>query len=330
MTYVELPDNGPRRLSFYLAMEEFVAREKAAGDYFFMWQTPPSVIFGRNQLIESEVNIPFCRNNGIAMYRRKSGGGCVYSDGGNVMMSYITKDDHVGLTFSRYINMIALVLSRIGIAAAVTGRNDILIGGRKVSGTAFYRLPGRDIVHGTLLYDTDMRLMTGSITPADSKLQSKGVKSVRQHITLLKDHTEKSLGEIIVAFRQTLCSTTMTLDDDDIREIEKIEEEYLDDSFIFGNNPKYTVVKKKRIENVGDLELRMEIKTEAGGGKVRKVIKSVNLLGDFFLTGDLDALLGRLINRAADRAELEAALGDAAEQTILNLKKQELINLILL
>ena len=140
MTYLSLPDAQERRLSFYLAMEEYAARQLNDGDdLFFLWQVEPSVIFGRNQDIASEVNLDYCRQHGIAFYRRKSGGGCVYADKSNVMMSYITRSDEVTTTFSRYMEMVTAVLRELGIAATSTENNDVLIDGRKVSGNAFYQ-----------------------------------------------------------------------------------------------------------------------------------------------------------------------------------------------
>ena len=130
MTYISLPEEKDRLLVFYLAMEEYVARYMDVDDAFFMWQTAPTVIFGRNQLIHSEVNVDYCRKNGIQMFRRKSGGGCVYSDMGNVMFSYVTKEENVNMTFNRYVNMVALVLCKLGVNAKATGRNDILIDGK--------------------------------------------------------------------------------------------------------------------------------------------------------------------------------------------------------
>ena len=171
MVYIELPDNQLRRLSFYLAMEEYVARNVKAADCFFMWQVEPSVIFGRNQLIENEVNLDFCRKHHIQTYRRKSGGGCVYADMNNVMFSYITSEEQVGFTFNRYINMIVLMLQKLGVDASPSGRNDVMIGNRKVSGNAFYKIPGHSIVHGTMLYDTDMLNMAGAITPPETDVE---------------------------------------------------------------------------------------------------------------------------------------------------------------
>ena len=258
MIYVSLPSDEIRQLSFYLALEEYVARQLAPADYFFMWQVKPSVIFGRNQLIENEVNLDYCRSHNIQMFRRKSGGGCVYADMNNVMMSYITADDQVGFTFNRYISMVVLMLQKLGIDASGSRRNDVMIGNKKVSGTAFYKPvartehhPGRSIVHGTMLYDTDMLNMVGSITPSSAKLLSKGVASVRQRVALLKDYTTLTLDEFKDHFRKTLCDGELMLTDDDIQQVQKIEKEYLSDDFIYGKNPQYTIVKKRRIEGVG-------------------------------------------------------------------------------
>ena len=121
MTYISLSDSINRELPFYLAMEEYVARHVDVADAFFIWQVSPTVIFGRNQLIENEVNLDYCRSHNIATYRRKSGGGCVYADMGNLMLSYITKEENVNFTFNRYINMVALVLCRLGVEAKATG-----------------------------------------------------------------------------------------------------------------------------------------------------------------------------------------------------------------
>lgn len=224
MTYVELPDtHGVRNLSFYLAMEEFVARRLESEDYFFMWQVEPSVIFGRNQQMEQEVNVDYCRQHHIKMYRRKSGGGCVYADEDNLMLSYVTANEQVGYAFNTFVNMLLLVLRKMGVQAVGTTHNDVMIGDHKVSGTASYHLPGRNIVHGTFLYDTNMEHMLNAITPGPEKLEKKGIQSVRQRITFLKDHTTLSLDEIKTLIRQTLCDGEVMLTNQQIKDIEQIE-----------------------------------------------------------------------------------------------------------
>lgn len=320
MVYISIPEKD-RRLSFYLAMEEHVARHLDEDDCFFMWQVRPSVIFGRNQLIENEVNTAYCRNNNISIYRRKSGGGCVYADMNNVMFSYITKDENVSFTFNKYIQLVVEVLQKMGVDAVASGRNDILIEGKKVSGNAFYHIPGRSIVHGTMLYDTDMQNMVASITPSDNKLVSKGVKSVRQHIALLKDYTQLTLSEFKDFVKHNLCERELQLTAKDIRNIEEIEKEYITDEFIYGNNPRYTMIKKHRINGVGELEIRMELKNN--------IIKNINIMGDYFLTGDIDnRILQPLQNTPYNKEAISKALPDRIDDIILHLRKQDFVDLL--
>lgn len=235
MTYLSLPFEENRRLSFYLAMEEYAARQLNEGDdLFFLWQVQPSVIFGRNQVIENEVNLDYCREHGIQFFRRKSGGGCVYADMSNVMMSYITRSDEVQTTFARYMEMVCQMLRELGFEATSTQNNDVLIGDRKVSGNAFYHIPGHSIVHGTMLFDTDMEHMLHAITPSQTKLDKHGVESVRQRITLLKEHTDITIEDFKRFAIQHLCDQELQLTYTDIKAIEAIEEDYLKPKFIYG------------------------------------------------------------------------------------------------
>lgn len=238
MKYIALPDEQTRHLSFYLAMEEYVARHVAEPECFFLWQVAPSVIFGRNQVLENEVNVDYCRRHGIEIFRRKSGGGCVYADQSNLMLSFVTSDEHVGFAFNKFINMLLLVLRKMGIQAVCTQHNDVLLPPlsgatddrpRKVSGTACYHLPGRSIVHGTLLYDTNEEHMQHAITPGPEKLQRKGIESVRQRITLLKDYTSLSLEQVKELIRTTLCEgpdCVYRLSTADVAAIEQKEQDY--------------------------------------------------------------------------------------------------------
>lgn len=322
MVYVNIPENKNRLLTFYLAAEEYVANNFDRKDYFFMWQVNPTVIFGRNQLIENEVNLEYCKNHDIKTFRRKSGGGCVYADMNNIMLSYITDEGNVNFTFNKYINLIVFMLNKLGVNAVASGRNDIMIDGRKVSGNAFYHTPKRNIVHGTMLYDTDMQNMVGSITPSDTKLISKGIQSVRQHITLLKDYIDLSLEEFKAFMKQQLCDEEITLTEENIEQIKIIEQEYLSKEFIYGNNPKYNIISKQRIKDVGDMEIRIEIKND--------IIKSINVMGDFFIAGDIDAkIIKPLRNIPLERNRISEALPDSLSEIIPNLKKDDFINLIL-
>lgn len=322
MKYVALPNDVQHRLPFYLAMEEYVARHLAADDYFFMWQVEPTVIFGRNQLIDTEVDVEYCRANSIQTYRRKSGGGCVYADRDNLMLSYVTPASNVNLTFNRYMLMVEHLLQKLGIDAKTTGRNDILVDGKKVSGNAFYHLPGRSIVHGTMLYDTDLERMVRSTTPSDAKLKSKGVESVRQHVTTLNKYLDITIEEFKKFVRTNLCDGEVVLDDCAVEAIKEIEQGYLTDEFIYGRNPAYTSVVKKRIEGVGEIEARMELRDG--------VLRKINLAGDFFLVGDLDgSLLAPLSGVSfAPEAVAERLADVEVGNIIMNLSKKQFINFL--
>lgn len=327
MVYISLPDNEQkkvRRLSFYLAMEEYVAKElKQYDECFFMWRVNPTVIFGRNQLIQNEVNLEYCKEHNIDTIRRKSGGGCVYADMNNVMFSYINTGWDVTFTFGHYIQKTVEMLKSLGVNAEGSSRNDIHIDGRKVSGNAFYHIPGRNIVHGTMLYDTDMQNMVGSITPSDEKIVSKGVKSVRQHICLLKDYIGERMdvNQFMEYSKEYLCDTEYTLSAEDIAQIEEIQKEYHDESYILGHNPAYTIKRHKRVEGVGEFDASIELKND--------IIKNVNLMGDFFVVGDLNELLSKLKGETYSRDKIENILLNVdLTQYIMGLTSQSMIQIL--
>lgn len=280
------------RLVFYLAMEEYVAAHlgeivapspDGRREAFFIWQVPPTVIFGRNQVMQAEVSLEWCRSHDVALFRRKSGGGCVYSDWGNIMISYVTDATDVAFTFDRYLQRIALALRHMGLPAERSGRNDILIGGRKVSGNAFFHLPKASIVHGTLLFDTDFEAMEAAITPSGRKILSKGVSSVRQHVANVRELLEAAGKPMdIRTFMRRLISdlagpdpVPVPLTEEDVRDIRKIEETYLDSSFLQGRHAGCSFEDTVRIEGVGDLVIACTLRE----GRVSEVSVS----GDFFL-----------------------------------------------
>lgn len=229
MKNIVLPDNKERSLVFYLAMEDFVAKS-IEGDSFFVWRVAPTVIIGRNQDLEAEVNMEFCRKHDVRVVRRKSGGGCVYSDMGNVMVSYISRRGDVSEIFERYLDAMADCLASFGVEAIKSGRNDIVVQGRKVSGNAFHQLPDRSIVHGTLLYDTDFDALEESIRPPVEKLERHGVASVRQRVENLRTFLDPSVIPSVEALEDAVvayfCDEELILSDEDIARIEEMAAGY--------------------------------------------------------------------------------------------------------
>lgn len=326
MKHILLPEGcSDRRLVFYLSMEEYVAANLdhiagEGGEAFFMWQVPPTVIFGRNQVMEAEVNTPYCREKGIQLYRRKSGGGCVYSDKGNIMLSFITPSTDVASTFERILEKLAAALRKAGLNAERSGRNDILVDGKKVSGNAYFLQPKSSIVHGTMLFNTDFEELVRAITPSEEKIRSKGVASVRQHVTNVLPYFEKAEGwsrelSDIEAYKNYLigefCTTaeggidSVSLTADDVREIEEIEKGYLDPAFLEGRNHCYSVSRKAKIEGIGEIIAELEL--DSGN------IVKCHVAGDFFAVREgIDTELTRLLAGCPDKKEeIETRLAGA-------------------
>ena len=229
MKNIILPDKKERSLAFYLAMEEFVART-IEDEAFFVWRVAPTVIIGRNQDLEAEVNLDYCRKHGVRVVRRKSGGGCVYSDMGNIMISFISRRGEVQEVFDRYLSSLTACLRSLGLKAEKSGRNDILVQGRKVSGNAFNQLPDRSIVHGTLLYDTDFDSLETAIRPPVEKLERHGVASVRQRVENLKEYLDSNIMPSVEELERYIvdyfCGGVIELCDENTDEIERNSSEY--------------------------------------------------------------------------------------------------------
>lgn len=322
MKHVLLPNNTRHRLPFYLAMEEFLAARDNE-DYFFMWQVNPTVIIGRNQQLLNEVNTDYCRSAGIDIARRRSGGGCVYADDKNIMFSYITTSDQVTDTFGSYTATVAAMLRSLGVPAQAGGRNDVLIGDRKVSGNAFYHRRGRAIVHGTMLYDTDVNEMLKAITPSSVKLTGKGVESVRSRVTNLTEHFDLPIEAFKQAAAAYMCDDILQLDDNDVDAIKLIEQNYYDPMWLRGNSPRATVTKSMHTGSVGEITASIALDGDR--------IEHLALTGDYFLLSDLDTgLINHVTGSILDRDALAAALATTDTSLIIaGLSTQQFIDLLL-
>lgn len=327
MIRLRLPDNTVRPLPFYLAMEEWAARSLAPGDYFFAWRVAPTVICGRNQDIEAEVDLEYCRREGIRVVRRRSGGGAVYADMDNWMFSYITSSDQVQQTFARYTTMVASMLSGLGIDARANGRNDIVVDGRKISGNAFYHLPGRSIAHGTMLYDFDPEPLSRALTPSRAKLVSKGVQSVPMRVTSLRRQGLKMTVEEFASYAiSKLTDTERLLTDADIAAISAIEQKYYAPEWLkigCAQESVPGVVRSMHLEDVGELSVRYELTPDGR-------LTSLELSGDFFLTADpAQTIVPRLLGVPCQAGELQAALSTTdVGRTIVGLTNANLVKLL--
>lgn len=185
-------------LDDYLRIEQDLAQH-VQEPTLFIWVVSPTVIYGRHQLREQEVNESYCAEHGIRVVQRQSGGGCVYADEGNVMVSYVSPSTHNQEVFDEFLAMLSGAFRQLGYDAVTTEHNDILVGGRKVSGTACYTTPTGTVVHASILYDVNLEALEQAITPTAEKLAKHAVQSVRQRVANLRDI--KDLGST-QTFRQ--------------------------------------------------------------------------------------------------------------------------------
>ena len=190
-------------LEQYLELE-YEMVQSVSEPTLFTWIVPPTVIYGRHQVREQEVNEAFCASRGVRVVQRKSGGGCVYADKGNLMISFISPSTHNQEVFDLFLAMLASTLNELGYAAVTTAHNDVLVAERKVAGTACYTVPTGTVVHACMLYDVDLEALQNAITPSVEKLQKHAVQSVRQRVRNLRDIN--NLGDIHT-FRQSLENT---------------------------------------------------------------------------------------------------------------------------
>lgn len=187
-------------LEEYLALEaEMVKTVKEPT--LFTWVVAPTVIYGRHQVREQEVNEAYCAAHGIRVVQRQSGGGCVYADRGNLMISFVSPSTRSQEVFDTFLTLVSQALRRLGYDAVTTQHNDILVGERKVCGTACYTTPTGTVVHASTLYDVNLDALEAAITPSAAKLAKHAVASVRQRVRNLRDI--RDIGDI-EAFRQQL------------------------------------------------------------------------------------------------------------------------------
>ncbi|HEX3158892.1 MAG TPA: lipoate--protein ligase [Gemmatimonadaceae bacterium] len=314
-----------------LALEEYVFRHKPTeDDVLLFYVNAPAIIIGRNQNTIEEINADVVDARGIRVVRRVSGGGAVYHDLGNLNFSVMTPQ--VSGRFNRYDHFtqpVTDVLRDLGVPAELSGRNDILAGGRKISGNAQFARPDRMFSHGTLLFDSNLDEVTAALNPKPGKVESKGVKSIRSRVANISeflrepitvDELRERIIERIFGTRDRARIPTIALDDADWAAVhELVETRYGAWSWNYGENPASNVQRARRFPS-GEIDVRLDVQH----GR----IVSARIFGDFMGREDVAVLEGRLVGAPYDRLSVAAALdgldvsdyvGDVARDDVLEL-----------
>lgn len=306
MRYLLIPEIAAARKTpaFYFAVEEYVATHFDDDEYFFIWSVQPCLMVGRNQLIENEVNGAYCREHGAGIFRRKSGGGCVFADRGCLQWSYVVKAQNVEETFKKYMGLTAATLKAAGIPAEVTGRNDILVDGKKAAGAAFYTAPNRNVMHNTLLFKADLSILQHCITTNKRKLPSKGVASISSKVTNVGEYTSMTMQELVDFAQHYVCGEAYRkLTAADMAQIAELEKHWGSDTFIRGKNPPYTLSCRHRFPDAGVVEAYVSMKSLK--------IEDIRFGGDFFPLQSLEPLVETLKGTDFTRE----AVGNTLENT---------------
>lgn len=312
--------------AYNLALEEIMTGS-VSGDAFLLWRNSPAVIVGRNQNTHGEVNLDFVRANSIQVVRRMSGGGAVYHDLGNVNFSCITDaEEHSFASFESFAHPILQVLRDFGVPACFSGRNDILVDGRKVSGTAKCFTGGRVLFHGTLLFDADLSMLSRVLTPSKGKVISKGIQSVRSRVANLREwlpqwDSNQFFMELAMAMTHQLeISGTSEIPDEFCRRAESLAaSKYAAWEWNYGASPAYDFVKNGRFPG-GCLSLGMNIR--------QGIIQKAGFSGDFFGAKPISELAEALEGVPHRRDAILMALNKFhLEEYLLGISEQDFLEL---
>jgi len=305
--YIESGETDP---CYNLALEQFMfdSLDKSRS-YCMLWQNHNSVIIGRNQNTAAEIDAAFVNAHNISVVRRLSGGGAVYHDLGNLNYTFITgADKKTGIDFAAFCEPVQKALVSFGVPAEISGRNDMTVEGKKISGNAQYIKQGRVMHHGTLLYDSDLEMLSKVLKAPDDKMESKGIKSVKSRVANIRPYmkADMPINEFWAALKKYLFAffdmreySLCAAEEAAVKELK--EQVYSQWSWNYGASPPHNVRKTRRIEGCGTIEIFLDV--EKGG-----MIKNAAFRGDFFGTDDAEKLAAMLKGHWLEYNELTAVV----------------------
>ena len=262
---------------FNLALEEYLLKQKT-GSYIYLWQNDNSVIIGVNQNAFNEINFEYTNKNNVKVVRRLTGGGAVYHDIFNVNYTIIEPFNKDEDSYVKFTKPVIDYLNSIGVKAEFSGRNDVCIDGKKISGNAQTIYKDRILHHGTLLFSSNIEALNNSLKENKLKISDKGIKSIRARVTNISEYlpegfTISSFIEGLSNFLRKDCQE-FSLSKEDICNIEKLKKEkYSTYEWNIGSSPKGSTKFEYKF-NFGVLSLVFDL--------VKGKMQNVNVFGDFF------------------------------------------------
>lgn len=335
MYYYVMPSHDIRR---NLATEQYLLEQEFDEPLVLFYIQEPCIIIGRNQNALEEINQRFVREKGITVTRRLSGGGAVYDDLGNVSFSFVTKADGNFGNFKEFTEPILRAIHKLGATGAtVSGRNDLMIDGKKFSGNAMYKKRGKLFSHGTLMLDVDLDVLPQALQVAKDKIESKGTKSVRSHVTNLRPYLSENYQELSTEeFRDELLKQLFSVEDvtqiadkqiqlstEDEQAIDQLVTSlYGNEAWIYGEAPTYTLQRRRRYPAVGIIDARLTV----AKGKITDLI----FYGDYFGQKESSELAALFIGKDYRRPALAQVIEQIqADQYFSHLTNETLLDLLI-
>jgi lipoate-protein ligase A len=313
-----------------LAIEEYALKNLDINEtYLLFYINEPSIIIGKNQNTIEEINTEYVESNGIKVVRRLSGGGAVYHDLGKFKFSFITKDDGDSFhNFRKFTEPVVAALKKLGVNAELSGRNDLEVEGRKISGNAQFSTRGRMFSHGTLMLNSEIDNVVSALKVKKDKIESKGIKSVRSRVANISEFLTEKME--INEFRSLLLKNIFeeqeeipeyVLTEEDWEKIHQLSKErYQNWEWNYGKSPKFNLQHSHRFP-VGSIDVRLEVN--------KGIIENCKIYGDFFGVGDVVDIEERLKGVRYEKHEIENALSEVDTKHYFgNVSREEFINLI--
>ncbi len=305
MLAVQLPPGDP---AFNLAFEEILldSIEPDSPGYFLLWRNLPSVIIGRHQNAAAEVNRSFLEEHSIPAVRRISGGGAVYHDAGNLNYSFLLpvkgqKRETPAAFGARLFPPLLIALARFGVKAELSGRNDLSVDGRKISGTAQARRGGAVLLHGAMLVDVDLDALASALNCDPAKYQSKALPSIRSRVCNLREiNPEISVEALSQAFLDLSGAQIFRPLPVMVSAAQELARtKYRNWDWNYGASPAFTESRKKRFD-WGGVECCYQVRN----GR----IAACRIYGDYFSQRDIADLEKALIGQSRQTESLFRAI----------------------